>query len=1415
MAENVVRKDVIEIGFKTDMGSLNKLTSGMDKLKASVNSLGGDSGLKKTQKDVDNLKKSVDSLGSSSGISRFTQKFQSVNRSIQDGEAAMAKLKNSIKSIPHNVVSKISNGFTDLKTKVVVTTSSVKALAKTKLSNLKSDISATKAALTGGQSGAKGFKNVLSNIGKIGFGKVANGIQSIAGKLTQGVSKGGSFRDKLKDVGKTSFSKIASGLSTVGKKLAEIASKAGKAAYNALKKVAGVSFKALAAGIGGASVAVGAVVKSAVSAYGENQQQVGGIETLFGAGGAQSVEEYAQSVGKSVAQVQDKYNALKASESKALEYASQAYKTAGLSANEYMETSTSFAASLLQSVGGDTMQAAEKANTAIIDMSDNANKMGTSMESIQNAYQGFAKQNWTMLDNLKLGYGGTKEEMERLLADAGKIAGKSFSKENLSDVFEAIHIIQNNLGITGTTAKEAEGTITGSLSMVKASWNNMLVALVKGDGDFETSLTNLIDSAMTFGKNIIPAIQSALSGVGRLINELAPVISEEIPALMESVVPNLLGAATEIVNGLMGALPTILSSAMGAFPSLANTLLNAFVSLISGLLGVLQNSGPQIILTLIESLNTAIISLLGLLPQLTTVGVQLINSLLQGLAQAAPTLIPAICESALGIVNSLLQQLPAFIDAGIQIIQGLVQGIVASIPAILKQAPTLIQSFTTALIEGIPALVNGAIAIINALGQGLIDNLPTIILAAKALITELCGGLIANLPQIIRSAISLIYSLCNAFQSNGALLLDAAIQIIIGLVQGFYQNMPTIILAAYKILFALADGLIQAIPTILNAIPTVFGALWDAIKSIDWITLGKDIIEAIWEGIKTAGKSLWSGIKGLFGGDEKSTEAKTAGDGVGNSFSSGIASGIDTNGLNAVGSTATSSLATGMTSNVGAITTASQDMSTAITSNVNTDLTSAGATSATNFASGLTGGTGEVATAAQGLSSEVQKTTDGLVDDTTKKVSELPAQMAESIKNSGTVLSDAFVSIWEDAVKACVTPVNKLIDGANWVLKEFGSEKVVASWQPYAKGTNGHKGGNALVNDGRGAELVQMPNGNAFIPKGRNVFIPNAPKGMKVLSAENTAQLMGKKSATFRYADGTGDIDIWDYADNASGLISKVADKFVSYGNAKGLGFSAGKGMVSTIQGEMSPWAEKLYDEYGALSLANYIASKGVEQWRSTVIRALRMENQYSEANVTRTLHQMQTESGGNPRAINLWDSNAKKGIPSKGLMQVIDPTFNAYARAGFNKNIYDPLSNILASIRYAVSRYGSLAKAYRGVGYANGGIATKPSVFGEDGAEMAIPLSSDKRKRALSLWNQTGSMLGVTLASYSPEKDSESYQGSTTVENNTYAPEFNLTISGTSDDRAMARKVKQWVSEALDETFDSFYRKNKRIQEI
>ena len=293
--------------------------------------------------------------------------------------------------------------------------------------------------------------------------------------------------------------------------------KKGIGSIKSMAKTATKSFLAVGAAAATATIAI---AKASVDAFAEYEQLVGGVETLF-----------------------------KGSSKKLIEYANEAYKTAGVSANEYMSIVTSFSASLLQSLGGDTDKAADIANQALIDMSDNANKMGTSMEAIQNAYQGFAKQNYTMLDNLKLGYGGTKTEMERLLKDAQALTGVKYDITNLADVYTAIHVIQENLGIAGTTALEAEKTISGSAATMKAAWQNVLTA-ISGGGDLDRAINNLVDSISNYFENIVPVVERALSGIGRLIEKVAPMLVQTVAKSLIKAIPSLLNAVYEMIIGL-------------------------------------------------------------------------------------------------------------------------------------------------------------------------------------------------------------------------------------------------------------------------------------------------------------------------------------------------------------------------------------------------------------------------------------------------------------------------------------------------------------------------------------------------------------------------------------------------------------------------------------------------------------------------------------------------------------------------------------------------------------------------------------------------------------------------------------------------------------------------------------------------
>ena len=373
-----------------------------------------------------------------------------------------------------------------------------------------------------------------------------------------------------------------------------------------------------AAAVGAAATGIAVLMKNALNNYAEYEQLVGGVDTLF-----------------------------KDSSAKVQEYAANAYKTAGLSANEYMDTVTSFSASLLQSLGGDTEAAADMANVAITDMSDNANKMGTDMASIQNAYQGFAKQNYTMLDNLKLGYGGTKEEMQRLIDDANALnasQGKytNYSIESYADIVSAIHDVQVEMGIYGTTADEASTTIQGSVSSMKAAWGNLLVGIADDNANFKTLTEQFVDSLVTVGENIIPRINIIIQGLTQLITEASQTI---IPLAVQILLENL---------------PSIVAAGM-----------DLIIALVSGILDNID----MLIDCVLEMVDVIVDKLIDNLPKLIDGGIRLIAALANGLIRAIPNLVSKIPQIISSIVKGLISGIPAIFDVGKNIVEGLWNGI--------------------------------------------------------------------------------------------------------------------------------------------------------------------------------------------------------------------------------------------------------------------------------------------------------------------------------------------------------------------------------------------------------------------------------------------------------------------------------------------------------------------------------------------------------------------------------------------------------------------------------------------------------------------------------------------------------------------------------------------------------------------
>lgn len=570
-------------------------------------------------------------------------------------------------------------------------------------------------------------------------------------------------------------------------------------ALGKIGSVAGGIAKGVAVGVGVASTAVIGLGKQAVDAYGNYEQLVGGVETLF--------KENASAVIKN---------------------ASNAYKTAGMSANQYMETVTGFSASLLQSVGGDTVKAAQMADMAITDMADNANKMGTSMEMMQNAYQGFAKQNYTMLDNLKLGYGGTKSEMERLLADAQAISGIQYDISSYADVVDAIHVIQTEMGITGTTAKEASSTIQGSIASMGSAWQNLVTGLADPTQNLDQLINNFVDSVITVGDNLIPRVSMILESITKLISSLAPRLVAEVPNIVSQLLPSVIQGAVSIINAIVQALPQLIDAIVGMLPQ----FLSGIQQIFTGIIGAL----PSLMQTLVSQLPTLIPMLIDGIVSMIVLIANSFGDIIQPIIDNLPAII-------LSITNALLENLPALIEGCVNLIVALVGAMPQIIMALIQCIPQIIVSIVEALFTAMPILLEG----IGTIFGGAWNVIVSIFSGAGAFFGNLFSGIINIVSPIFSGLGTIASTIWNGIQS------------IFSVAVGFFST--------------IFSGVVNTVSGIFTTIVNVASNIWGGIKSVfsgvvsffSGIFSGAvNIIQSVFGRIVGFFSGIWSSITGIF-----------------------------------------------------------------------------------------------------------------------------------------------------------------------------------------------------------------------------------------------------------------------------------------------------------------------------------------------------------------------------------------------------------------------------------------------------------------------------------------------------------------------------------------------------------------------
>ena len=638
---------------------------------------------------------------------------------------------------------------------------------------------------------------------------------------------------------------------------------AGDAAEKSEKKFSsfGAVLKATAATLGAVIVAAGAAAaklgKDAISAYADYEQLVGGVETLF-----------------------------KDSAKELQGYAANAYKTAGLSANDYMETVTSFSASLIQSLGGDTAKAAKYADKALTDMSDNANKMGSDMDSIMNAYRGFSKQTFTMLDNLKLGYGGTKEEMQRLLKDAQKISGIKYNISSYADIVDAIHVIQTEMGVTGTTAKEAEETISGSLGMLKTSFQNLVTGLGDSEADIVQLSKNVVNSLVSVVNNIQPVIQNIIKALPTAIDGILYAMRQFIPQFLK-VGSELFGA---VVMGISDTLPDVL---------------NVVTEMLPTIIRVITENIPKIVEAIVDAVPKITSALLDSLPQIISSVVTMATGIIAQLKNLLPQIVEQIIEIAPEIIDALVEAIPELLDAAIEFLNAIVDAIPVIIPKLLEALPKIIDSIVNGLVTALPQIIDGAIQLL----MGIIDALPTIIDAIienlPTIISTIIEGLVKSQDAIIEGAVQLFNGIIDAIPILLEKLVPKLPEIVMMIVDTLIDNIPILLEGAWKMFKAILTLVPKLATDLALKVPDIVDSLIDGLKDgIERIKeVGGDWVRGLWEGIKNVkdwivekikgfGSSILGGIKDFFGIHSPST---VMADVVGKNLALGIGKGFEDN----------------------------------------------------------------------------------------------------------------------------------------------------------------------------------------------------------------------------------------------------------------------------------------------------------------------------------------------------------------------------------------------------------------------------------------------------------------------------------------------------------------------------------------
>lgn len=881
--------------------------------------------------------------------------------------------------------------------------------------------------------------------------------------------------------------------------------------------------------------------------------------------------------------------------------------------------------------------------------------------------------------------------------------------------------------------------------------------------------------------DVMEATSERMKSIGGLISSSVVgafgSISGKLSGIMQIIYNNTVGKVTNLFTGLLQAikgntdklseaifnlLPTVIGFFLGGIPRLI-VLGSSIVKAIAEGLGM---SSGELITKVTDTIVQTINNLSNALPKFIQIGTDMITSLIIGFSENIGKFADAFSKTVTEIADSIDKNLPSLMENVTSGITSIITSLLNSLPNVINNLSSvvtgLLNSFVTIITTNLPMILEAIMGIVTQLVNAFTNLLPTIVTIGMKLVltllttlinvaigniemivklgtiilTTLVTSILKLLPSLVGVAVQLISTLIQGLVSALPALINGAIKIIMALVNALIQNLPIIIEAGLKIIMALINGIVQALPAIINAILTLITSLLNVIiqslplfiemafKIIMALVVGiiKNLPKIIWAILKLVGMIIITLIKSIPKLLKMGVQLIWA-------IIKGIIS-MDIALIKAIGK-------------------------------LLTNMRKAAVEKMLLVKKGI-----------MDKWNDIKESTKDRIGDMVKSVKEMPGRMLKAVKSGAGKLKQGFVDMWNGVLRGVGKPVNAVIRGVNWVMGKFGSKKKFDPWKvpQYADGTDGHPGGLAMINDGGGTyrkEMVTLPNGQSFIPEGRNIIAP-LPKGTQVTTGKDTFNLM-KMGLIPRYKNGIGKawdkvkefgsnvknttFDVWDYATHPGKLVSKILNKFVNFDGVSGIALSIGKGIINKLKGSMTSLFKRESESSGAEP-----PGSGVKRWASTVSRALAMNGLPTSSDyVNAWLRQIQSESGGNPKAVqgNIGDINNKTGDLAKGLVQVIGATFNAYKFPGHGNRL-NGLDSLLAGIAYAKSRYGAsgmLGVIGHGHGYANGGIVRNhqiAQIAEKNRPEAVIPLHPSKRSRAYELMSQVNRIIGVKKTSSS-----------------------------------------------------------------